>query len=138
IDNDPTAPGAVAASDGAEPVVEKSDYVANEGKHLLLGPDDRWVRFPLRVDLVGKGDDIPALAVRRVGEFFAGLGGEPEAAAVAERFAGTVVIDANDIGRNILGHDTAASDTDLAAAFADNPLGQGRQQTPLAVVFDRS
>lgn len=49
-------------------------------------------------------------------------------------FAGTVVMDANDIGRNALGKDTAASSAVLEAAFADNPLGQGRERTPLAVV----
>ncbi|HET6213943.1 MAG TPA: asparagine synthase (glutamine-hydrolyzing) [Micromonosporaceae bacterium] len=55
---------------------------------------------------------------------------------VAARFGGTVIIDANDIGRNILGHDTGLPEETLAAAFADNPLGQGREQTPLAVVVD--
>ena len=53
---------------------------------------------------------------------------------MAQRFAGTVVIDANDLGRNVLGHDTTAPEADLVAAFADNPLGQGRQLTPFAVV----
>lgn len=43
-------------------------------------------------------------------------------------------MDANDIGRNALGKDTAASAAALEAAFADNPLGQGRERTPLAVV----
>ncbi|HZE39097.1 MAG TPA: asparagine synthase (glutamine-hydrolyzing) [Stackebrandtia sp.] len=52
-----------------------------------------------------------------------------------ERFGGTVIIDANDIGQNILGHDTTLTEPQLAAAFADNPLGQGREQTPIAVVF---
>ncbi len=54
----------------------------------------------------------------------------------AGRFGGTVVIDANDLGRNILGHDTGVAEATLEAAFADNPLGQGREQTPLAVVVD--
>jgi asparagine synthase (glutamine-hydrolysing) len=55
-------------------------------------------------------------------------------AELVERFGGTVVIDANDIGRNVLGHDTALTEEQMVAAFADNPLGQGREQTPLAVV----
>jgi asparagine synthase (glutamine-hydrolysing) len=50
------------------------------------------------------------------------------------RFGGTVVIDANDLGRNVLGHDTGLGAAILEAAFADNPLGQERQQTPFAVV----
>ena len=53
----------------------------------------------------------------------------------ARRFAGTVVIDANDLGRNVLGHDTRSPEADLVAAFADNPLGQGRELTPFAVVL---
>lgn len=56
-------------------------------------------------------------------------------AEAAERFGGTVVIDANDLGRTVLGQDTDRPDSPLAAAFADNPLGQGREQTPFAVVF---
>ncbi len=53
---------------------------------------------------------------------------------LAARFGGTVVIDANDLGCAVLGHDTGLPESDLVAAFADNPIGQGREQTPLAVV----
>jgi asparagine synthase (glutamine-hydrolysing) len=55
-----------------------------------------------------------------------------------DSFGGTVVIDANDLGRNVLGHDTDRSRAQLEQAFADNPLGQGREQTPLAVVVELS
>jgi len=47
---------------------------------------------------------------------------------------GVAVIDANDIGVNILG---ASEDVDrglLVELFRDNPLGQGRQQTPIALI----
>ncbi len=50
-------------------------------------------------------------------------------------FRGTVVIDANDLGRNVLGHDTNQHAALLEAIFADNPLGQAGEQTPLCVVF---
>jgi asparagine synthase (glutamine-hydrolysing) len=50
------------------------------------------------------------------------------------RYGGAVVIDANDLGRTVLGHDTGLPPAELTAAFVDNPLGQGREQTPLAVV----
>ncbi|HEX6469584.1 MAG TPA: asparagine synthase (glutamine-hydrolyzing) [Streptosporangiaceae bacterium] len=53
---------------------------------------------------------------------------------VATWHAGTVIIDANDLGANILGHDTSLDPEDLAGAFADNPLGQARQLTPFAIV----
>ncbi|WP_018588189.1 asparagine synthase (glutamine-hydrolyzing) [Salinispora arenicola] len=52
----------------------------------------------------------------------------------AERFGGTVIIDANDFGQDILGQDTRATDAALAEAFVDNPLGQAREQTPFAIV----
>ena len=53
-------------------------------------------------------------------------------------FAGTVVMDANDIGRKVLGSDVPGDDDRFEEMFADNPLGQGGEQTPLAVVFLRS
>ena len=49
-------------------------------------------------------------------------------------FGGTVVIDANDLGRNILGDDTGLPEATLESYFADNPLGQGKEMTPLSVV----
>jgi asparagine synthase (glutamine-hydrolysing) len=50
-------------------------------------------------------------------------------------FKGVVVIDANDLGRNVLGHNTDQKVAELEAVFADNPLGQGSERTPLCVVF---
>ena len=58
-------------------------------------------------------------------------------AALRESFRGTVVMDANDIGRNVLGSDVSTPKADLEATFADNPLGQGRQRTPMAILVDR-
>ena len=46
-----------------------------------------------------------------------------------------VIIDANDIGVNILGKpEKSMVDEELAAIFKDNPLGQASQQTPIAIV----
>lgn len=55
----------------------------------------------------------------------------------AERYAGTVVMDANDIGRNALGKDATGENADYEAIFGDNPLGQTDEQTPLAIVFEK-
>lgn len=52
-------------------------------------------------------------------------------------FRGVVVIDANDLGRNVLGHNVVMSTAELEAIFADNPLGQGSERTPLCAVFDK-
>ena len=52
-------------------------------------------------------------------------------------FGGTVIMDANDIGRNVLGSDVPGDWIRFEEMFADNPLGQGSQQTPMAMVFLR-
>ena len=46
-----------------------------------------------------------------------------------------IVVDANDIGVNILGKPSPElSDELLSQIFKDNPLGQGKEQTPLCIV----
>jgi hypothetical protein len=46
-----------------------------------------------------------------------------------------VIIDANDLGVEVLGKSSdAISDEWACAVFKDNPLGQGREQTPLCAV----
>jgi len=49
-------------------------------------------------------------------------------------FQGVVIIDANDIGRNILANTTAVSDETVKEIFRDNPMGQGTEQTPITIV----
>ncbi|MBD2758341.1 asparagine synthase (glutamine-hydrolyzing) [Yimella sp. cx-573] len=51
-----------------------------------------------------------------------------------DTFGGTIVMDANDIGRNVLGADVPGDWTRFEEMFADNPLGQGSEQTPMAIV----
>lgn len=60
---------------------------------------------------------------------------EKSAAAISAALGGQAVaiIDANDLGVNILG--AAGVDSTLVKqAFRDNPLGQGEEQTPMAVL----
>lgn len=46
-----------------------------------------------------------------------------------------VVMDANDIGREILGRSSEDIPIEMCQEiFADNPLGQGSQQTPIAII----
>ena len=52
----------------------------------------------------------------------------------ARTFQGVAIIDANDLGCNILGQATSVAEEQIAEMFKDNPLGQGAQRTPLAVV----
>jgi asparagine synthase (glutamine-hydrolysing) len=44
------------------------------------------------------------------------------------------VIDANDIGVNVLGVSSGVDATLVASLLRDNPLGQGAQQTPVALL----
>lgn len=53
-------------------------------------------------------------------------------------FDGVVIMDANDLGRNVLGLNAAKPAAHYEEQFRDNPLGQGSQQTPIAIVFDRT
>ncbi|HUH52926.1 MAG TPA: hypothetical protein VLZ31_02640 [Microbacteriaceae bacterium] len=54
---------------------------------------------------------------------------------VLKNFQGTVIIDANDVGRHVLGKDVAETNETLESIFEDNPLGQGGQRTPVSVVY---
>jgi asparagine synthase (glutamine-hydrolysing) len=46
-------------------------------------------------------------------------------------------MNANDIGRNVLGKDTPGPKERFQAMFADYALGQRSEQTPIAIVFER-
>lgn len=52
---------------------------------------------------------------------------------VARTLGGTVIIDSNDLGCDVLGHDSDRLPRFFCEMFRDNPFGQGRQQTPIAV-----
>ncbi len=52
---------------------------------------------------------------------------------LTSHFAGVVIIDANDIGRNVLGNTTDQPDAFFEEVMRDNPMGQGREQTPICI-----
>jgi asparagine synthase (glutamine-hydrolysing) len=54
-----------------------------------------------------------------------------------DNFGGVVVIDSNDIGRNVLGTDGTDDPKLYEEIFADNPLGQAHEQTPICLVFQK-
>lgn len=66
--------------------------------------------------------------------------GPKDSSGFARRLSGrigceVVVIDANDLGVEVLGKSSGAiSDSFARAVFRDNPLGQGSEQTPLCIV----
>ena len=62
---------------------------------------------------------------------------DPEGAARALATAlgvGVAIIDANDIGVNVLGVSAGVDPALVASLLRDNPLGQGAEQTPVALL----
>jgi asparagine synthase (glutamine-hydrolysing) len=55
----------------------------------------------------------------------------------AASFAGTAIMDANDLGVVALGHDTALGKDVLEGIFKDNPQGQTTETTPMSLVFEQ-
>jgi len=51
-------------------------------------------------------------------------------------FGGVVIIDANDLGRNVLGNATDKPDSFFEEVMRDNPMGQGSEQTPVVILCE--
>mgnify|MGYP001614312909 CR=1 FL=1 len=51
-------------------------------------------------------------------------------------YLGCAIIDANDIGRNVLGNTTLLPNKLIEEIFKDNPMGQTNEQTPVTIVFE--
>jgi len=103
--------------------------VAGHRVNAIDGPTD-YSAYPSNVSakLPPKDPDKVASALRRA--ITAALPVD-----IAAHFGGVVVIDSNDLGREILGQDTDAADDFFKKLFVDNPFGQGRQQTPIALAL---
>ncbi|CAM3959036.1 asparagine synthase (glutamine-hydrolyzing) [Helcobacillus massiliensis] len=104
--------------------------LAGANVRAIDGPTE-YSAYPSNVSAKLPPKDPDAVA-RRLSAMVRGL---DLPADVLAGFQGTVVMDANDLGRNVLGSDVSDTEAALGAMFADNPLGQGRQQTPLAIVI---
>lgn len=103
--------------------------VAGNRVNAIDGPTP-YSAYPSNVSAKLPPKDPDQVAARLSAGVRAQLPAEATAA-----FGGTVVMDSNDLGRDILGQDTDRPDEFFAELFADNPFGQGRQQTPLALCF---
>ncbi|MDR0308769.1 MAG: asparagine synthase (glutamine-hydrolyzing) [Coriobacteriales bacterium] len=77
-----------------------------------------------------------ASAVNNAGSTKTAHSVNPMPTSVLDNFGGVVVMDANDIGRNVLGKNAPGDNARYEAAFADNPLGQAHEQTPICLVFE--
>lgn len=112
-------------------------HVAGHSVRAIDGPTEYSV-YPANVSAKLPPAEPDAVAARvhaAVGDALRAHGLTEIAAALA----GCVIIDANDIGRNVLGMNLVASSDKtekfFEELFADNPLGQGSQQTPLAIAM---
>jgi hypothetical protein len=58
------------------------------------------------------------------------------AQAISDKLGGipAAIIDANDIGQNVIGASGNADSLFIKKAFKDNPLGSSREQTPIAIL----
>ena len=50
-------------------------------------------------------------------------------------FLGVVIMDANDLGQDVLGNSTNIENKRVERIFSDNPMGQTNEQTPLVIVY---
>jgi asparagine synthase (glutamine-hydrolysing) len=101
--------------------------IAGHRVNAIDGPTEYSV-FPANVSAKLPPAEPEAVAARLTAALRAALPAE-----TARTLGGCVVIDANDLGRDVLGQDTDQPDSFFEQLFADNPLGQGSEQTPLAV-----
>ncbi|MGY5763846.1 asparagine synthase (glutamine-hydrolyzing) [Brachybacterium sp. DNPG3] len=125
---------AASAAGAAGKVVGKKGLfyeVVGANVRAIDGPTP-YSAFPSNVSAKLPPKDPDEVAAR----LSAAIRGADIPAALRDAFVGTVVMDANDIGRNVLGSDVSTPDDVLEGTFADNPLGQGRQRTPMAVLVD--
>lgn len=53
-------------------------------------------------------------------------------------FQGVAIIDANDLGQNVLGNSTGLDNKLIEKIFSDNPMGQSDEQTPLVLVVRKN
>jgi len=51
-----------------------------------------------------------------------------------QRFSGAIIIDANDLGRKVLGNATDKPNSFFEEVMRDNPMGQGSEQTPIVIL----
>jgi asparagine synthase (glutamine-hydrolysing) len=104
--------------------------------YQLAGPAVRAIDGPTQYSLFPSNvsaklaPESPGKAARELADRLRAM--LPENA--AKTFQGVAIIDANDLGCNILGQGSTVSVERIAEIFKDNPLGQGAQRTPLAVV----
>jgi len=57
---------------------------------------------------------------------------------ILKNFLGVAIIDANDLGQNVLGNSTGLDSKVIEKIFSDNPMGQSDEQTPLVLVIEKN
>ena len=125
---------AAAASAAGKAIGKRGWFyrVAGHSVNAIDGPAETNV-YPANVSakLAPKDPDVASGQIRRA--ISAAVPAE-----IGDILGGVCIIDANDLGRNVLGQQSDRDDEFFAQLFADNPAGQGRQQTPVTVCLQLS
>jgi hypothetical protein len=125
---------AAAASAAGKAIGKRGWFyrVAGHRVNAIDGPAETNV-YPANVSakLAPKDPDVASGQIRRA--IAAAVPAE-----IGDILGGVCIIDANDLGRNVLGQQSDRDDEFFAQLFADNPAGQGRQQTPVTVCLQLS
>jgi asparagine synthase (glutamine-hydrolysing) len=125
---------AASAAGAAGKVLGKRGVFYNVAGHSVRAIDGptEYSAYPSNVSAKlapARPDEVSAELLGALREALTAAGHGEAAAALA----GVVVIDANDIGRNVLGQAADRPARFFEDLFGDNPLGQGSEQTPIAV-----
>ncbi len=124
---------AASAAGAVGKVVRRKGWfyrVAGHRVNAIDGPTE-YSAYPSNVSAKLPPKDPEKVATSLRARIAGALEGQP----AARHFGGVVVIDSNDLGREVLGQDSDRADDFFKRLFADNPFGQGRQQTPLAIAL---
>ncbi len=113
---------AAAVAAVTKPFGRKGDF------YRVAGPRARGIDGPTSHTIPPYNQQVVLIPLDSAGvarQLKEALGGEVEVA----------IVDVNDFGGNILGSTlTAAGEKALVGILADNPLGQGRESTPIGIV----
>ena len=104
--------------------------VAGEAARSIDGPTE-YSLYPSNVS-AKLGPENPQRVASEITEYLK----DNLPLAEEKMFQGVVVIDANDLGRNVLGNSTSIPNSTIEEIFGDNPMGQGSEQTPITIVVE--
>ncbi len=107
--------------------------------YIVAGPVVRSIDGPTEYSLYPSnvsaklGPKDPDLAAKKISD---SVCRSIKSVKLSKKFRGAAIIDANDLGQDILGNSTDLRDSLIQKIFKDNPMGQAAEQTPITIVFE--